>query len=166
MSKKIKLEKLTAQEKAYRAVSIVSFAFSVVCAGAGAFLLPKMIDNESRKIALLMAVMFYVYMALCALGAVLAFRYYKVTDAAAGVGHGAVLTITTIINIVNLRFFTVMLLEGIGRTDAAKKLIGDVSQTDYFASLSGNWTALVIGMAFVMLLGVLSVIKLASRIGK
>lgn len=166
MSKKIKLEKLTKEEKTYRVLSIVNFGFTVICAGAGAFLLPKMIDNESRTIAMAMSLLFFVYMIMCIAGCVLAFRYYKATDQTAGVGHGAVLTVTTIINVVNLRFFTVMFLEGLNKSDAAQKLIGSVTETEYLQSLSGTWTALVIGMAFMMLLGVLSVIKLASRLGK
>ena len=166
MGKKIKKEPLSRAEKVYRGSGIGLFAYIVAFAGAGAVFFPKMTENESKKLAVVMSILFFVYFAYAAVQMFLAFNYYRKTEQFAGVGHGVVLTAMTIINIVNLRFFIVMLLEGLGKSDSAKKLIGGISETDYLQTLSGSWTALVVGMVAGMLLGILCVVKLVKRIGE
>jgi len=128
-------------------------------------LFPKMTKNESKTMAVIMSVIFFVYFAYTAVQTFLAFNYYRRSDQFAGVGHGVVLVITDIVNIVNLRFFLVMLFEGLDKSETAKKIIGDVSETDYLQGLSGPWLALLAGMVAVMILGILSVAKLVKRMG-
>lgn len=166
MGKKIKKEPLSRAEKVYRGSGIGLFAYIVAFAGAGAVFFPKMTENESKKLAVVMSILFFVYFAYAAVQMFLAFNYYRKTEQFAGVGHGVVLAAMTIINIVNLRFFIVMLLEGLDKSDSAKKLIGGISETDYLQTLSGSWTALVVGMVAGMLLGILCVVKLVKRIGE
>ncbi|MCR5816221.1 MAG: hypothetical protein K6F91_05025 [Ruminococcus sp.] len=166
MGKKIKKEPLTKAEKVYRGLGIGLFAYTVGCAGAGAALFPKMTENESKTLAIAMSVVFFGYFVYCAVQMFLAFFYYKKTEEFAGIGHGVMLSITTIINIVNLKFFLVMLFEGLGKTDTAKRIIGSsVSETEYLQTLSGTWTALLFGMVAVMILGILCTVKLVKRIG-
>ena len=155
MGKKIKKDPLTKAEKLYRGLGIGLFVYTVACAGAGAAIFPKMTEDESRPLAVAMAVIFFVYFVYCAVQAVLAFNYYRKTEHFAGVGHGTVLTAATIINIVNLRFFLVMLFEGLDKTETAQKIIGNVSETEYLQGLSGTWIALLVGMVAVMVLGIL-----------
>ena len=165
MGKKIKKEPLTKAEKVYRGLGIGLFGYTVACAGAGAVLFPKMTSNESKPIAVGMAAVFFGYFVFCALQMFLAFNYYKKSEQFAGVGHGVVLAATTVVNIANLKFFLVMLFEGLNKTETAKKIIGDTSETDYLQNLSGTWTALLFGMVAVMILGILCTVRLVKRIG-
>jgi len=165
MGKKIKRDPLTKAEKLYRGLAIGLFCYTVACAGVGGVLFPKMTKNESKTMAVIMSVIFFVYFAYTAVQTFLAFNYYRRSDQFAGVGHGVVLVITDIVNIVNLRFFLVMLFEGLDKSETAKKIIGDVSETDYLQGLSGPWLALLAGMVAVMILGILSVAKLVKRMG-
>ncbi len=166
MGKMIKKEKISSQEKLYRILGIVMFIYTLGIAGAGAAIFPKMTKNEDTKLAVLMSVLFFVYFVFAALQAVMAFRFYKATDKAAGVGHGIVLTGVTIVNIVNLKFFLVLMFVGLGKDDTAKKLIGDMTTSEYIQNLSGTWTALLVGMVAVMLLGILCVVRLVSGMDK
>lgn len=165
MSKKIKKEPLKKAEKVYRGLGIALFGYTVALAAVWAVIFPKMTENESKPLAIAMSAMFFVYFIFCGVQLFLAFNYYRRTEHFAGVGHGTVLTVTTIVNIVNLRFFLVMLFEGLGKTETAQKIIGSTSESDYLQGLSGTWIALLGGMIAVMILGILCVVKLVKRIG-
>ena len=166
MGKKIKKQPLTGAEKVYRGLGIGLFAYTVACAGVGAVIFPKMTKNESKSMAIAMSAVFGGYFLYCVIQMILAFRYYKKSEEFAGVGHGVVLAATTVINIVNLKFFLVMLFEGLGKTETAKKIIGEsISETEYLQTLSGTWTALLFGMVAVMVLCILCTVKLVKRMG-
>ncbi|MBR1751949.1 MAG: hypothetical protein IJ740_13950 [Ruminococcus sp.] len=165
MGKQIKKEKMSSAEKLYRVLGTVLFIYTVAIAGIGAVFFKKMTDSEDTKLAVMMSVLFFVYFVFAAMQAVLAFRFYKKSDLIAGVGHGIVMSAVSIINIVNLRFFLVLFFVGLGKDDTAKKLIGDVSTAEYTSSLSGTWTALLVGMVIAMVMGVLCVVRLVSKMG-
>ena len=116
MGKKIKRDPLTKAEKLYRGLAIGLFCYTVACAGVGGVIFPKMTKDESKTMAVIMSVIFFVYFAYTAVQTFLAFNYYRRSDQFAGVGHGVVLVITDITIRVVLRFCLLVLVEGLDKS--------------------------------------------------
>lgn len=65
--------------------------------------------------------------------------------------------------LLNLRSAAVLLLEGLGREETAKKMIGSQDYKEYILAQYSSWMCMLSGMTLAMILGVLGGYKLTTH---
>lgn len=162
MAKQIKYDKMHSSERAYRITMLITYLLAAVAVLSCIFTVPNIGDNSNTPILAIYAAVFVVYVILLFIDASLATVYFRKTGKEYAAVQAFMLFITAAFTAVNAKMFFVFFLYGTGMEDKVKELFG----TDMRAltdSFTAGWMMLAIGFGITMLLGILSIVRLASR---
>lgn len=162
MSKRIVYEKMCGCEKAYRVTMIVTYVLAAVTVLSCIFTVPDMDEDKSAPLLCVYSVVYVVYLLLILACSGLAFGYFRKTRREYAAVQSVMLVVAAAFTAANVKMFFAFFLYGIGGETKVEELFGSDMRalTDSFTA---GWMMLVVGFAVVMLLGVLSIVRLASK---
>lgn len=162
MAKQIKYDKMHGSERAYRIMMIVTYLFAAVTVLSCIFTVPNIDENTNTPLLAVYSAVFAVYVVLLLVCAILAALYFNKTHKEGAAVQSIMLFAATIFTAANVKMFFVFFLYGVGREYKVEELFGTDMRalTDSFTT---GWTMLAIGFVITMLLGILSIVRLASR---
>lgn len=162
MAKKIKYDKMHGSEKAYRITMLITYLIAALAVLSSIFTVPNIDEHNNTPLLAVYSVVFVVYVLLLAVCAALATVFFKKTGKEYAAVQAFMLYIATAFTAANFKMFLVFFFYGVGLDSKVEKLFG----TDMRAltdSFTAGWMMLAIGFGITMLLGVLSIVRLASK---
>lgn len=163
MPKQIKKEVIPASEKVNRIFAVISMAAALLLAGLLIFLLPQLLEDESPVKACVVSGGFFLFMLSCILHCVTGFVSYAKVQDFTGLFHGIISLMCTVVCLLNLRFVLVLLLSGLNMDNAAQKLVGDHTMTEFVNAQTSDWTGLVFAMCAMLIIGIFGIVRLAKK---
>ncbi len=162
MPKQIKNQRISTYEKTNRVFAVISMSCAVIFALILIFIFPAMIKDESVSKVIIVALGYLLFTASCVVHSVTAFRSYKKADNMTGLFHGILSILTTAFCLLNFRFNLVMVLSSFDKENAAYKVIGDQTMTNFVSSQTTAWTCMVLAIFMMIIMGILGIIKLVK----
>lgn len=162
MAKKIKYEKMHSSEKAYRITMIITYLIAAAAVLSSIFTVPNIDENNNTPLLAVYSIAFAVYVILLLVCALLAALFFSKTHKEYAAVQAIMLFAATAFTAANFKMFLVFFFYGVGMDAKVEKLFGTDMRalTDSFTS---GWMMLAIGFGITMLLGVLSIVRLASK---
>ncbi len=162
MSKKIKYEKMTGSERAYRVMMIVTYIVAALTVVSCVFVVPGIDVSGSSPWLVVYSALYAVYFLMLAACAVLAYRFFVKTRKDYAAIQAGMLGISAVFTAANVKMFLIFFLYGIGKDSKVEELFG-TDMDSLTQGLTSGWVMLIIAFSVTMLLGVLSIIRLAAR---
>ena len=164
MPKQIKKEVLKPGEMAYRVTAVIVMFLATGLAALLVFMLPRLLEDESAVKACIITGVYALFTIGCIVHCAIALiNYPKEPENASALIQGILSLAASFMCLLNLRFMLAMFFSGLDMQAQADKVIGDHTMSEFVNMQTSNWTCLIFAMAIMLLIGILSVVRLAKR---
>jgi hypothetical protein len=163
MPKQIKKEKITKSERNNRIWAILAMVSAFLFGAALILFMKDFINNESLWRGLVIVGTYSLYTLLAIVHCLHGFNVFR-KEEHYGVLFQSILTAAAAFAaLLSGKFAVVMTLSALGKDTAAQNLIGsDTTMDDFVLAQSTAWILLICGIAAVILVGIISIVRLAK----
>ena len=162
MSKQIRYEKMHKYEKAYRISAIITYIAAAVTVISCIFTVPGMDTSGSQPLLIVYSCIYAAYTIMLFVCALLAFLYFKNTRKEYAAVQSLMLFLAGAFTLANVKMFIVLFLYGAGMDSTVEKVFG-TNMDELTQSFTAGWIMLAVGFAIIMLLGMLSIVRMAAK---
>lgn len=162
MPKQIKKKIITPKEKVNAISGMIAMCAAVLmCVLMLIFVLR--IKNESTSLAVILVIGYVVFLCTCVFHLVTSVRWFKDNADTKALFHGFAATACILFCLFNLRFVLIMLFSVFKLENATKNLLGSKSLQEFLLSQGPSWVCLGLALVIMIIVGVASIVKLASK---
>ncbi len=166
MPKQIKKREHTKSEKAGAALAIAAMILGLFFAAALIAFIPEL-ETDSRSIQLTKAVIlacgYCLFVLLAAASGVFSMFAYRRSHLIGDMIRGFFSFLSAFLALLCIRFMLAMFFSGLDKNDLVDKVVGDNSYAQFIKDQGASFACLIIGLSMMLIIGIISIVKLAKR---